>query len=129
MFGLLVVFILPTFINSVNGIIASSDMGNISTSSVNKIFSANIVDLKYCFGGDTVIDPTGEVHNGFPDDYDYSLLPMDELIKGSETPGIDEVFTKNIAQPRQRGRRIGRVFERRNIWKLYFVFIFLLLSI
>ena len=66
MFGLLVVFILPTFINSVNGIIASSDMGNISTSSVNKIFSANIVDLKYCFGGDTVIDPTGEVHNGFP---------------------------------------------------------------
>lgn len=96
MFGLLVVFILPTFINSVNGIIASSDMGNISTSSVNKIFSANIVDLKYCFGGDTVIDPTGEVHNGFPDDYDYSLLPMDELIKGSETPGIDEVFTKTL---------------------------------
>lgn len=96
MFGLLVVFILPTFINSVNGIIASSDMGNISTSSVNKIFSANIVDLKYCFGGDTVIDPTGEVHNGFPDDYDYSLLPMDELIKGSETPGIDDVFTKTL---------------------------------
>lgn len=96
LFGLLVVFILPTFINSVNGIIASSDMGNISTSSVNKIFSANIVDLKYCFGGDTVIDPTGEVHNGFPDDYDYSLLPMDELIKGSETPGIDEVFTKTL---------------------------------
>lgn len=96
MFGLLVVFILPTFINSVNGIIASSDMGNISTSSVNKIFSANIVDLKYCFGGDTVIDPTGEVHNGFPDDYDYSLLPMDELIKGSETPGIDDVFTKSL---------------------------------
>lgn len=96
MFGLLVVFILPTFINSVNGIIASSDMGNISTSSVNKIFSANIVDLKYCFGGDTVIDPTGEVHNGFPDDYDYSLLPIDELIKGSETPGIDEVFTKTL---------------------------------
>ena len=96
MFGLLVVFILPTFINSVNGIIASSDMGNISTSSVNKIFSANIVDLKYCFGGDTVIDPTGEVHNGFPDDYDYSLLPMDELIKGSETTGIDEVFTKTL---------------------------------
>ena len=96
MFGLLVVFILPTFINSANGIIASSDMGNISTSSVNKIFSANIVDLKYCFGGDTVIDPTGEVHNGFPDDYDYSLLPMDELIKGSETPGIDEVFTKTL---------------------------------
>lgn len=96
MFGLLVVFILPTFINSVNGIIASSDMGNISTSSVNKIFSANIVDLKYCFGGDTVIEPTGEVHNGFPDDYDYSLLPMDELIKGSETPGIDEVFTKTL---------------------------------
>lgn len=96
MFGLLVVFILPTFINSVNGIIASSDMGNISTSSVNKIFSANIVDLKYCFGGDTVIDPTGEVHNGFPDDYDYSLLPMDELIKGSETPGIDVVFTKTL---------------------------------
>lgn len=96
MFGLLVVFILPTFINSVNGIIASSDMGNISTSSVNKIFSANIVDLKYCFGGDTVIDPTGEVHNGFPDDYDYSLLPMDELIKGSETPGMDEVFTKTL---------------------------------
>lgn len=96
MFGLLVVFILPTFINSVNGIIASSDMGNISTSSVNKIFSANIVDLKYCFGGDTVIDPTGEVHNSFPDDYDYSLLPMDELIKGSETPGIDEVFTKTL---------------------------------
>lgn len=96
MFGLLVVFILPTFINSVNGIIASSDMGNISTSSVNKIFSANIVDLKYCFGGDTVIDPTGEVHNGFPDDYDYSLLPMDELIKGSETPGIDEIFTKTL---------------------------------
>ena len=96
MFGLLVVFILPTFINSVNGIIASSDMGNISTSSVNKIFSANIVDLKYCFGGDTVIDPTGEVHNGFPDDYDYLLLPMDELIKGSETPGIDEVFTKTL---------------------------------
>lgn len=96
MFGLLVVFILPTFINSVNGIIASSDMGNISTSSVNKIFSANIVDLKYCFGGDTVIDPTGEVHNGFPDDYDYSLLSMDELIKGSETPGIDEVFTKTL---------------------------------
>lgn len=96
MFGLLVVFILPTFINSVNGIIASSDMGNISTSSVNKIFSANIVDLQYCFGGDTVIDPTGEVHNGFPDDYDYSLLPMDELIKGSETPGIDEVFTKTL---------------------------------
>lgn len=96
MFGLLVVFILPTFINSVNGIIASSDMGNISTSSVNKIFSANIVDLKYCFGGDTVIDPTGEVHNGFPDDYDYSLLPMDDLIKGSETPGIDEVFTKTL---------------------------------
>lgn len=96
MFGLLVVFILPTFINSVNGTIASSDMGNISTSSVNKIFSANIVDLKYCFGGDTVIDPTGEVHNGFPDDYDYSLLPMDELIKGSETPGIDEVFTKTL---------------------------------
>ena len=96
MFGLLVVFILPTFINSVNGIIAYSDMGNISTSSVNKIFSANIVDLKYCFGGDTVIDPTGEVHNGFPDDYDYSLLPMDELIKGSETPGIDEVFTKTL---------------------------------
>lgn len=96
MFGLLVVFILPTFINSVNGIIASSDMGNISTSSVNKIFSANIVDLKYCFGGDTVIDPTGEVHNGFPDDYDYSLLPMDELIKGGETPGIDEVFTKTL---------------------------------
>lgn len=96
MFGLLVVFILPTFINSVNGIIASSDMGNISTSSVNKIFSANIVDLKYCFGGDTVIDPTGKVHNGFPDDYDYSLLPMDELIKGSETPGIDEVFTKTL---------------------------------
>ena len=96
MFGLLVVFILPTFINSVNGIIASSDMGNISPSSVNKIFSANIVDLKYCFGGDTVIDPTGEVHNGFPDDYDYSLLPMDELIKGSETPGIDEVFTKTL---------------------------------
>lgn len=96
MFGLLVVFILPTFINSVNGIIASSDMGNISTSSVNKIFSANIVDLKYCFGGDTVIDPTSEVHNGFPDDYDYSLLPMDELIKGSETPGIDEVFTKTL---------------------------------
>ena len=96
MFGLLVVFILPTFINSVNGIIGSSDMGNISTSSVNKIFSANIVDLKYCFGGDTVIDPTGEVHNGFPDDYDYSLLPMDELIKGSETPGIDEVFTKTL---------------------------------
>ena len=96
MFGLLVVFILPTFINSVNGIIASSDMGNISTSSVNKIFSANIVDLKYCFGGDTVIDPTGEVHNGFPDAYDYSLLPMDELIKGSETPGIDEVFTKTL---------------------------------
>ena len=96
MFGLLVVFILPTFINSVNGIIASSDMGNISTSSVNKIFSANNVDLKYCFGGDTVIDPTGEVHNGFPDDYDYSLLPMDELIKGSETPGIDEVFTKTL---------------------------------
>lgn len=96
MFGLLVVFILPTFINSVNGIIASSDMGNISTSSVNKIFSANIVDLKYCFGRDTVIDPTGEVHNGFPDDYDYSLLPMDELIKGSETPGIDEVFTKTL---------------------------------
>ena len=96
MFGLLVVFILPTFINSVNGIIASSNMGNISTSSVNKIFSANIVDLKYCFGGDTVIDPTGEVHNGFPDDYDYSLLPMDELIKGSETPGIDEVFTKTL---------------------------------
>lgn len=96
MFGLLVVFILPTFINFVNGIIASSDMGNISTSSVNKIFSANIVDLKYCFGGDTVIDPTGEVHNGFPDDYDYSLLPMDELIKGSETPGIDEVFTKTL---------------------------------
>lgn len=96
MFGLLVVFILPTFINSVNGIIASSDMGNISTSSVNKIFSANIVDLKYCFGGDTVIVPTGEVHNGFPDDYDYSLLPMDELIKGSETPGIDEVFTKTL---------------------------------
>lgn len=31
MFGLLVVFILPTFINSVNGIIASSDMGNISS--------------------------------------------------------------------------------------------------
>lgn len=96
MFGLLVVFILPTFINSVNGIIASSDMGNISTSSVNKIFSANIVDLKYCFGGDTVIDPTGEVHNGFPDDYDYSLLPMDELIKGGETPGIDDVFTKTL---------------------------------
>ena len=96
MFGLLVVFILPTFINSVNGIIASSDMGNISTSSVNKIFSANIVDLKYCFGGDTVIDPTGEIHNGFPDDYDYSLLPMDELIKGSETPGIDDVFTKTL---------------------------------
>ena len=96
MFGLLVVFILPTFINSVNGIIASSDMGNLSTSSVNKIFSANIVDLKYCFGGDTVIDPTGEVHNGFPDDYDYSLLPMDELIKGSETPGIDDVFTKTL---------------------------------
>lgn len=96
MFGLLVVFILPTFINSVNGVIASSDMGNISTSSVNKIFSANIVDLKYCFGGDTVIDPTGEVHNGFPDDYDYSLLPMDELIKGSETPGIDDVFTKTL---------------------------------
>lgn len=96
MFGLLVVFILPTFINSVNGIIASSDMGNISTSSVNKIFSANIVDLKYCFGGDTVIDPTGEVHNGFPDDYDYSLLPMDELVKGSETPGIDDVFTKTL---------------------------------
>lgn len=96
MFGLLVVFISPTFINSVNGIIASSDMGNISTSSVNKIFSANIVDLKYCFGGDTVIDPTGEVHNGFPDDYDYSLLPMDELIKGSETPGIDDVFTKTL---------------------------------
>ena len=96
MFGLLVVFILPTFINSVNGIIASSDMGNISTSSVNKIFSANIVDLKYCFGGDTVIDPTGEVHNGFPDDYDYSLLPMDELIKGSETPGIEDVFTKTL---------------------------------
>lgn len=96
MFGLLVVFILPTFINSVNGIIASSDMGNISTSSVNKIFSANIVDLKYCFGGDTVIDPTGEVHNSFPDDYDYSLLPMDELIKGSETPGIDDVFTKTL---------------------------------
>lgn len=96
MFGLLVVFILPTFINFVNGIIASSDMGNISTSSVNKIFSANIVDLKYCFGGDTVIDPTGEVHNGFPDDYDYSLLPMDELIKGSETPGIDDVFTKTL---------------------------------
>lgn len=96
MFGLLVVFILPTFINSVNGIIASSDMGNISTSSVNKIFSANIVDLKYCFVGDTVIDPTGEVHNGFPDDYDYSLLPMDELIKGSETPGIDDVFTKTL---------------------------------
>ena len=96
MFGLLVVFILPTFINSVNGIIASSDMGNISTSSVNKIFSANIVDLKYCFDGDTVIDPTGEVHNGFPDDYDYSLLPMDELIKGSETPGIDEVCTKTL---------------------------------
>lgn len=96
MFGLLVVFILPTFINSVNGIIASSGMGNISTSSVNKIFSANIVDLKYCFGGDTVIDPTGEVHNGFPDDYDYSLLPMDELIKGSETPGIDDVFTKTL---------------------------------
>lgn len=96
MFGLLVVFILPTFINSVNGIIASSDMGNISTSSVNKIFSANIVDLKYCFSGDTVIDPTGEVHNGFPDDYDYSLLPMDELIKGSETPGIDDVFTKTL---------------------------------
>ena len=96
MFGLLVVFILPTFIYSVNGIIASSDMGNISTSSVNKIFSANIVDLKYCFGGDTVIDPTGEVHNGFPDDYDYSLLPMDELIKGSETPGIDDVFTKTL---------------------------------
>lgn len=96
MFGLLVVFILPTFINSVNGIIASSDMGNISTSSVNKIFSANIVDLKYCFGGDTVIDPTSEVHNGFPDDYDYSLLPMDELVKGSETPGIDDVFTKTL---------------------------------
>lgn len=96
MFGLLVVFILPTFINSVNGIIASSDMGNISTSSVNKIFSANIVDLKYCFGGDTVIEPTGEVHNGFPDDYDYSLLPMDELIKGGETPGIDDVFTKTL---------------------------------
>lgn len=96
MFGLLVIFILPTFINSVNGIIASSDMGNISTSSVNKIFSANIVDLKYCFGGDTVIDPTGEVHNGFPGDYDYSLLPMDELIKGSETPGIDDVFTKTL---------------------------------
>lgn len=96
MFGLLVVFILPTFINSVNGIIASSDMGNISTSSVNKIFSANIVDLKYCFGGDTVIDPTGKVHNGFPDDYDYSLLPMDELIKGGETPGIDDVFTKTL---------------------------------
>lgn len=96
MFGLLVVFILPTFINSVNGIIASSDMGNISTSSVNKIFSANIVDLKYCFGGDTVIDPTGEVHNGFPDDYDYSLLPMGELIKGGETPGIDDVFTKTL---------------------------------
>lgn len=96
MFGLLVVFILPTLINSVNGIIASSDMGNISTSSVNKIFSANIVDLKYCFGGDTVIDPTSEVHNGFPDDYDYSLLPMDELVKGSETPGIDDVFTKTL---------------------------------
>lgn len=96
MFGLFVVFILPTFINSVNGIIASSDMGNISTSSVNKIFSANIVDLKYCFGGDTVIDPTSEVHNGFPDDYDYSLLPMDELVKGSETPGIDDVFTKTL---------------------------------
>ena len=96
MFGLLVVFILPTFINSVNGIIASSDMGNIRTSSVNKIFRANNVDLKYSFGGDTVIDPTGEVHNGFPDDYDYSLLPMDELIKGSETPGIDDVFTKTL---------------------------------
>ena len=96
MFGLLVVFILPTFINSVNGIIASSDMGNISTSSVNKIFSANIVDLKYCFGGDTVIVPTGEVHNGFPADYDFSLLSRDELIKGSETPGIDEVFTKTL---------------------------------
>lgn len=107
MFGLLVVFILPTFINSVNGIIASSDMGNISTSSVNKIFSANIVDLKYCFGGDTVIDPTGEVHNGFPDDYDYSLLPMDELIKGSETPGIDEVFTKTLLNRGSVGEELG----------------------
>ena len=89
MFGLLVVFILPTFINSVNGIIASSDMGNISTSSVNKIFSANIVDLKYCFGGDTVIDPTGEVHNGFPDDYDYSLLPIHDLLLKKKIRVVD----------------------------------------
>lgn len=98
LFGILVIAVLPTAMNMLNGAFASAtDLDEVP---LGTIFKSNTYDLQYiCTTGNGVFESNdGDVTiNNFPNSDEWiNQLQIGAVIRGTETKGIDEVFLKKL---------------------------------